>query len=412
MNLWQNILSAFTTVRSNILRSALTVLVIAVGIASLVGILTAIDTAIYALSDNLSNIGANSITIVPKGQGIQAGGGHRRKPIGDPISFSQAQLFKEKFKFPASIGIHAIGLQATTVSHQENQTSGNIQVLGVDQDFLTVKGITLIDGRNFSPLEINSGRNTVIVGSEIVDLLFDSDPSAALGAKVQINSNKFTIIGIMEQRGEGMGQSNDQIVLCPVTLSNKLFLTSKTNYTIDVAVSDPQDLLAVEMESIGTMRNVRKLGVGIDNDFEIIKSDGLLNILEDSTAELRLGAFFIALITLSGAAIGLMNIMLVSVTERTKEIGICKAIGATSRNILIQFLTEALVICQLGGLFGVLFGIIIGVLVSIVMEGTFYMPWLWILVAFSTCLVVGLMAGIYPALRASKLDPIESLRYE
>ena len=412
MNLWQNILSALTTVRSNLLRSSLTVLVIAVGIAALVGILTAIDTAIYALSDNLSNVGANSFTIVPQGQGIRAGGGHRRREVGTSISFNQAQDFKEKFKFPATTSIHAIGLHASTAAYKNEKTSGNIQLFGVDNNYLSVKGIALLAGRNFSNSEISTGRNVLIVGYEIIDLLFDDDPIAALGKKIEIDNYKFSIIGVMEQRGEGMGQSNDQLVLCPVKLARNLYLTTSTNFTIDIAVNDPQDLVAAEMESIGIMRNVRRLSVGEKNDFEIIKSDGLLNILEDSTTELRMGAFFIALITLSGAAIGLMNIMLVSVTERTKEVGICKALGATRRNILIQFLTEALVICQLGGVFGILLGIIIGALVANIMKGSFYMPWLWIFVAITTCLIVGLLAGIYPALRASNLDPIESLRYE
>lgn len=209
-----------------------------------------------------------------------------------------------------------------------------------------------------------------------------------------------------------MGNSGDRRIFIPIVKAKHLYGHSKTNYSITTAVANSPQIDDAISSAIGRMRNVRNLSSAQDNDFEIRKSDGILDKLKEITSELRLGTIAIALMTLLGAAIGLMNIMLVSVTERTREIGVRKALGATRSNILIQFLSEAIVICQIGGLVGIILGILVGNIVSVLMGSSFIIPWPWILLGIIVCIVVGIISGLYPALKASRLDPIESLRYE
>ena len=209
-----------------------------------------------------------------------------------------------------------------------------------------------------------------------------------------------------------MTSNEDRTILIPLLNAKRYYDTKYRNYNLAISVSDATIMDDAEATAIGVFRNVRKLKAGQENDFETTKADGIMDVLKESTFGIRVATIAIGVITLFGAAIGLMNIMLVSVTERTREIGICKAIGATRANILIQFLTEAVVISLMGGLVGIVFGIIIGNLVALGIGGSFVIPWAWMFLGVALCLAVGAVSGFYPALKASGLDPIESLRYE
>ncbi|MEY3423220.1 MAG: hypothetical protein RIR48_3550, partial [Bacteroidota bacterium] len=248
--------------------------------------------------------------------------------------------------------------------------------------------------------------------SEIVKKLFDDKPEKAVSSDVYINSNRYRVIGALKSKGASSGGSNDTRVFIPLYNSKVMYGYAEKPYNVTVAVANPNEMDNAANHAIGIMRNVRKLKVSQANDFEIRKSDGILNQLKEMTSTLRWSTVVIAMLTLLGASIGLMNIMLVSVTERTKEIGIRKAIGATRKNVLMQFLIEAIVICLMGGLVGIVLGILMGFGVSVMVEGRFFIPWNWILLGISVCIVVGLVSGLYPALKASRLDPIEALRYE
>jgi len=412
MGFLENIKVALSAVRSNLLRSILTVMIIAVGIMALIGILTAIDTAIYSFNDNFSSLGANSFSIRPSGGRASGNRRGRRAKRGDPITYKQATKFKEVFDYPGTVSIYMTGTRNATVKYGNEKTNPNIRLTGIDENYLNMRGLELEVGRALSSTEIQNGNNRAIIGKDLVDLLFKGKPDKALGQVISVGNLKYKVIGVLVSKGSSMNQSEDKVVLVPLLSVKNYYGTANTNYSINVAANSAEDLEGAESAAIGLFRNIRNLRLSQENDFEMRMSDGLVSFLKENTVTLRMGAIIIGLITLIGAAIGLMNIMLVSVTERTREIGITKALGATRRNILIQFLTEAIVICQIGGIIGILLGILTGNVVTYLLGGNFLMPWMWIGVGVATCMIVGLFSGLYPALKASRLDPIESLRYE
>ncbi|MFZ2900604.1 MAG: ABC transporter permease [Saprospiraceae bacterium] len=412
MNLMENISMAFRSIRSNMMRAVLTLLIIAFGIMALVGILTAIDSTVYALNDSISSLGANSFTIDPKGGGIQGHRGGRRDKRGDPISFDQAVNFKESFHFPAKVSVSLFCTEMAAVKYGEEKTNPNVSMMGVDENYLDVKGMELEIGRNFTAVEAMNGGNRILIGMDIVDMLFDDKPLKAINQLITVGSTRYQVIGVLKSKGASMNQSEDRQVLVPLQTGKRFYGTSDSDYDLMVAVTNATDIDYAVAAATGQFRNIRKLRAAEDNDFEIFKSESLIGLIKENTTNLRMGAVAIGLMTLLGAAIGLMNIMLVSVAERTREIGVCKAIGANSRTILIQFLTEAILICQLGGIVGIVLGILIGNIISLLMGSAFFVPWGWIGIAILTSFLVGLSAGIYPALKAAKLDPIDALRYE
>ncbi len=403
---------AFSNVKNNLLRSILTLLIIAFGLMALVGILTAIDSIIYSMNDNFSRLGANSFSIQPSG--YSGGRVHSRgktKKQGAVITFDQANQLKKKYTYPATVSISLFGTQIATVTHDDKKSNPNIVVKGVDENYLNVQGYNLEYGRNFSINEINSSSPKAIIGIDIAKKMFGKNYKKGINNSISVSNRKYKVIGILASKGSS-ATSNDNVVFIPITNAKNIYGTARRNYNINIQVENVEDLSSAIGSAIGTFRNVRSLRIGQDNDFEIRKSDGIAKMLKENTAQIQIGAISIGLITLFGAAIGLMNIMLVSVTERTREIGIIKALGATRKNILIQFMTEAVILCQAGGILGIILGILIGVALSIGLGGSFHMPWAWSFLGIALSLGVGLISGIYPALKASKLDPIEALRYE
>ncbi len=408
----ENIRQALSALRANWLRTLLTMLIIAFGIMAVVGILTAIDSAIYSLNDNFSNLGASSISIRTKNTDRRGNHGGQVEKQAEPISYDQARSFEDDFGRTATVALEMQVMGSGVVKHGDKETNPVADVVGVDEDYLRLKNFDVEQGRGITALEARRGAPVAVIGDKIVEVLFGGRAERALGRTISIGALRLEVIGTLINNGSSMNDGADNIVALPVQTARQAYGTQRTRFQLYVALPITTDIDAGVSAATGAMRQARRLSAKQDNDFEIITSDSLLEKLEENTAMLQVSAIAIGIITLIGAAIGLMNIMLVSVTERTREIGIAKALGASSSSILSQFLTEAVVVTQLGGVIGILIGMVIGNVVALFAGGEFLIPWGWIAISFVVCLFTGLISGLYPALKASKLDPIESLRYE
>ena len=411
MTLIENIRLALRAIRANKVRTVLTFLIIAFGIMALVGILTAIESLKSTINSSFSFMGANTFTIDQKWTQMQSeGGGEDWKP-SPPILYDQALLFKDRYIFPATISLSNQFDWVAVFTHNSKKTNPNVGMIGVDENYLLTAGYEIERGRFFTADEIKSGAPLVVAGKDVIDKVF-TDKEDPINKFISTSGRPYRIIGILKSKGSSMIQSSDRIVMIPMLNAMRNFMGRESSVDISVTVTSVEQLQPAVDEATGVMRNIRRLRTTEADDFEIEKSDDLANELFSQLVYIRGAAVLIGIITLFGAAIGLMNIMLVSVTERTMEIGVSKALGATRRTIRRQFLLEAIVICLLGGILGILLGILIGNLVSLVLGGGFVVPWIWILAGLLFCYVVGLISGLYPAIKASRLDPIEALRYE
>lgn len=407
----ENFKISIDSIRSNLLRSVLTILIIAVGIMALVGILTAIDAIKNSISSEFLRMGANTFTIENRGMRVHIAGNRYRAKNHSSISFREAQRFKKEFNFPAKVSVSISATGIATIKHESKKTDPNVRVRGVDENFLQTGGYELGKGRNFTETEIQNSRNLAIVGSEVVSKLFDKNESP-LNKIISIGSKRYKIIGVLESKGASMGFSDDRSCMLPVSNVRQYFSRPNMSFKINVMPLSPQLLDIAIGEAEGLFRIIRHLDVSDETDFNLSKSDNLAQMLLENIKFVTVAATIIGIITLFGAAIGLMNIMLVSVSERTREIGTRKAIGAKSAIIKQQFLFEAIVIGQLGGILGIILGISMGNLVSLSIGSPFIIPWIWIIGGVVLCLLVSLASGLLPAIKASKLDPITALRYE
>ncbi len=406
----ENLKISIKAIQSNRVRAILTMCIIAFGIMALVGILTAIDAIKSSLTSQFTMMGANSFTISSRSINVQIGSGGHRARNYSRISYREAMEFKERFTEPAwvSVGYNATSL--ATVKFGTEETNPNINLRGVDENYLAVSGYEIGSGRNFTYDEVQQNRRYVLLGSEVANDIFSTgvDP---IGKEITVSGLKLQVVGVLKSKGASM-MSDDKICFMPITTARQYFSRPNMNFSITVMPMNPVNLDVMTGEAEAIFRIVRNLSPKDESDFAVSKSDSILNMLLKNIRYVTLAATLIGIVTLVGAAVGLMNIMLVSVTERTREIGVRKAIGAKTSTIKYQFLYESILIGQFGGIFGIILGIIIGNAVSTMLRSTFVVPWIWVIIGIIVCFIVGVVSGYAPAVKAANIDPIEALRYE
>ena len=413
MNLKENILEGLRSIKSNLLRTVLTAAIITFGIMALVGILTAIEGMQGSVNKSFEGLGVNTFDIrVEQNNGQRRRGMVKKQP--KPIYFHQALDYKEAFskKTKSIVSIYTFAGQGEVIKYGTEKSNPNFLVVGVDENYISMKGYKIKDGRNITATDRTYSNKVIIIGFEVAQKFFEG--TNPIGKSITVLGEKFTIGGVLEKKGSITGGDDDRVTLIPLEVARSFDQKGSFSYEITTSVPDAVDLDYTLAEATAVMRMVRGDRLSDNDSFKIERSDALLKDLNEVTGYLRIGGFGISIITLLGASIALMNIMMVSVTERTREIGVRKALGASPRKIRLQFLIEAIVICILGGITGIVLGIAAGNLVSYFMTGggSFVIPWNWILLGLTVCVIVGLLSGYYPAYKASKFDPIESLRYE
>jgi putative ABC transport system permease protein len=427
MKTLDSIALSYDTIKSNRLRTAITVIIIALGIMALIAIITAVEAVNQSLNQSFSTMGANAFSIRYKERTIQFGGGPSRPKTtvtsrqslltkksseGKLISFEEAKAFKARFTFPATVGIALSGPSGIIVNTDTKKTNPDIRVIGGDDAYLLLNGYDLSDGRNFNETDVETGRSVCIIGNVVAQKIFGDNTQRAMDKIISVANNKYRIIGILKDKGSSAFMNADKVVITTYNNIRRIYGSENKSYNIAIMVNDLKTMDVAVGEAIGAFRPVRKLDVKEVDNFYIDKSDSIAQSLMKNLGFLKYATLAIALITLIGAAIGLMNIMLVAVNERTKEIGLIKSLGGKAAEVRAQFLWESILISLMGAIVGILSGILFGNIVAVILKTGFVVPWVWILIGVLVCSLVGLLAGIYPAYKAAKLDPIVALRYE
>ena len=398
---------AFSSLMSNKLRSSLTVLGIAVGVFSVIGVMTLINGMRGSIESGLNVLGANSFQ-VNKFPPINFSDWNRFRNRRD-ITYPVATRFRELMGDSAHINLQ-LGRGGKVVVYKEKKTNPNIGVRGTDENFITAFNFEVAAGRNLSAEDVEYGRPVCVLGFDIVEKLFSRED--AVGSSVRIDGQNYTVVGTLAAKGTSFGGNPDNAVLMPITRFLAIYGRQGRSLSINVQANSQADLSATQDKAIGAMRLVRGLKPEDINDFEVFSNESLIEAFNKIADVVAAGALIISAIALLASGVGVMNIMLVSVTERTKEIGIRKSIGAKKRNILMQFLTEAVALSLIGGSAGVAIGVGGGNAVAMIMHTAITFPWMWAGIGMLVCGGIGIIFGLYPAWKAAALDPIEALRYE
>jgi putative ABC transport system permease protein len=425
MTLRDTLSLAYRTVRGNKLRTGITVAIITLGITALIGINTAIVAIQQKFVESFSSMGATGFTIrfrEPRwfgGRGddvkkeTQGQKKQKKSNMGKPITKLQAETFKQNFGFPAAVSLFVFGKSDAIVSRDNRKTNPTVRVYGGDENFINQNGFKLAYGRNLTELDVETNRNVCVIGRDVAVKFFGENLERPVDKMIKIDNIPFRVVGTLEPKGSTLGMSWDNVVLTSYNNVRRYFNSNpNASFSIQVKVADVKLIDGAIGQATGVFRPIRKLSTTEEDNFSIDKSDAFVEMLMRNLSIISYSAVAIGIITLAGAAIGLMNIMLVAVTERTKEIGLVKAIGGKKRNVRYQFLYESIIISLLGAAFGIGLGVLLGNVVGLLLSTSFVIPWNWVLLGIVICSLVGLLAGLYPAMKASRLNPIEALRYE
>ncbi len=409
MLLRETITQAIYSLTVNRLRSWLTIMGVAVGVFSIIAVMTALDAIDKSVESGLTSLGANTFQI-QKNPATVFGSGHSRNTLANrkDITYKQALLFKKNMEGNS----RTIGFIITSMANQAKYanltTNPDVTITGGDENFSASNGYTLTLGRNLSEGDIRSARNAIVLGSEVAATLFPGSENP-LNRSIKVNGEVYTVAGVFDKKGSAFGQSQDNFVLIPITRYLD-HINEKSSLSITVEALSRKEYPRTIDRAIGAMRLARGLTVKEPNDFEIRTNESLIDSFKDIQRAIGTGAFIISFMALLTAGVGIMNIMLVSVTERTREIGIRKSIGAPRMVILRQFLFEALFLSLAGGVIGILAGVLTGNVLALKFNLPPIFPLLWITVSMVVCSGIGIIFGLFPAWKAANLNPVEALR--
>jgi putative ABC transport system permease protein len=400
---------AFSSLVANKLRSCLTILGITVGVFSVIGVMTLIGSMRTSVENGLNFLGANSFQISKWPAITFSSAAWERYRNRRDVTYAVSKRFKEMMGDSARVNL-TMGRGGQTVIVRDRRTNPNVALLGTDENYTTAFNYDVAVGRNIGPDDVEFGRPICLLGADVKARVYpDEDP---IGKYVRINGQNYIVVGVLAARGTAFGQSLDNRVLTPITRWLAIYGRAFRSVSINVQASSQAELAATQERAIGVMRLVRGLHPEDNNDFEVFSNESLIEIFNKVADIVAVGALIISAIALVASGVGVMNIMLVSVTERTKEIGIRKSIGAKKTNILTQFLSEAVALSMIGGVAGILLGAGVGNLVAMVLHTAVTFPWLWAGIGMGVCGGIGVIFGMYPAWKAASLDPIEALRFE
>lgn len=406
----ENIRIALGSIKTQLLRTILTVLIIAIGITALVGILSSVSFLENTISSDFSSMGSNTFNLQQYDFTTQRRSNDDFK-VNPIISYRNVKEFEKTYSFPGTkTSIAFTGTRNAEVKYENKKTDPEVIVIGANEHFISNSGLKLDAGRQLNVFDITNNNNICVIGSDLKKaLLSDVNP---IGQTISVRGVKFKVVGTLEEKGATFGNNQDLRIIIPIQSARSIFTLPNINYAISIMVDKKEMLEGAQDDAIITFRNIRGLNPVEENNFGIERSDDLINRIGSITKYLYIAAWVISIVTILGSSIALMNILFVSVTERTREIGVRKALGAKRKTIAFQFFMEAIIIGQLGGLLGIILGISVGYLVASIAKFEFTTPWFAMFSAFLIAFIVAVISGLIPALKAAKLDPIESLRYE
>jgi putative ABC transport system permease protein len=399
---------ALNAVRSNKLRSVLTLIGIVVGVFSIISVMTAIGVLRNSIEEGMTMLGANTFQVEKFDRGFNSG--PRRFRNRKDITYDQALQVQDKATLAAAVGIESWEY-GVIVWWKGERTNPNVNLAGENIEGLETNNWTVEHGRGFTQQDMELSARVTILGVQLVDKLFPPSVNP-IGETIKVDGALYKVIGIFQKKGTALGGNQDNFMAIPLT--SYFVKYGKANKSMNIMVkARSRELVNDCIEQVrGIMRAARKVPPGGEDDFGYFSNESLITQFNEFTQYVRLGALLVSSIALLAAGVGIMNIMLVSVTERTREIGVRKAIGARRKDILSQFIIEAIILCQLGGIVGVTLGVIGGNIVGMLLEVPAVIPWDWAVIGLAVCTFVGILFGVYPAWKASVLDPIDSLRYE
>lgn len=397
------------SLRANLLRSSLTILGVSIGVFSVVGVMTALS-AIRLSIDTAFNVFGTNVLQIQRDPAIQIDGPGSRRNQRPPITPRQAQDFKEvmeAYGIPTTLSATDYGER---VVYGENRTNGNVRIVGTNENFLLTRKYELAYGRNLSPSDIDFNRPVIVLGQDVLDELFPAEDP--IGKEVIADKSRYLVIGVLAERGDMFGESMDNLVLIPYTRFVANNWSRHRTMSLAFQAASAEAMASAEDSAIGSMRLIRGLKPEDENDFEVTSNEALQATYADIAGKIGLGGLIISGVALVCAGVGIMAIMLVSVTERTREIGVRKSLGARKINILVQFLLEAVFLSEAGAAVGILGGFVVGNFLAAQLNATMIIPWFWMFVAVTVCSIIGIGFGLYPAWHAANLRPVEALRYE